>query len=640
MNNSDNVMNSFIAKRKCPRCRGELKTLLNPSEEELKRYGNLSFWERRILKDLYYIENKPQGDDKSAYNGILTASNSQLIVSVAHRRMFGISKFVRFCEKCNYVWDIFDETDFVLQSNDNTLIHDYMSLVEKSASIDDNLINQFLDAPQSSAIGKKVKEEKELGWKINLIKAKLYQYKYKNHSDIQSKENYNYYQLFKDALQNAEKYHTDNENLLSYEYEIRADMSDDTLERFNLLNAALTSDISTLRKDKIRNNINGLYSTVLDRWKQPISIEKRRIIFIANNLDDIAGYYDPTHLINHFFTIDRIPASIKFPYGQPTGNELYIANPVKPDEYVPYDNFEFTLFKDRILELKRLLRSLGATEITFTCKKGISIDEAERMESSVNAEARVLGHKASVDYSSEERQNRMSSQDIRVDYIERLDSYEYPSLPEGLHWYYHDHDRDGEWQAIVEARLHHNQLHFEQSISTKQVSLLNEQSQMNINAAYEGLICKINANYHREREFHVKTTEETMWRITAEFKPLSGFENNQNTKSDKAVITVSSTEQEYIKAVKQLLEDGEINESDRDFLNIKRSKLGISEQRASELEKSLATQLTEGEQFYLKKYRKYAETGEITEMQRHFLDDIANTYGLSPERVKHLEAKN
>ena len=163
---------------------------------------------------------------------------------------------------------------------------------------------------------------------------------------------------------------------------------------------------------------------------------------------------------------------------------------------------------------------------------------------------------------------------------------------------------------------------------------------MNINAAYEGLICKINANYHREREFHVKTTEETMWRITAEFKPLSGFENNQNTKSDKAVITVSSTEQEYIKAVKQLLEDGEINESDRDFLNIKRSKLGISEQRASELEKSLATQLTEGEQFYLKKYRKYAETGEITEMQRHFLDDIANTYGLSPERVKHLEAKN
>lgn len=539
---------------------------------------------------------------------------------------------LRSCEICNYMWDEFDETDFVLQSNDRTLIHNYMSLVVKSTSIHDTLSN---DKPLSTILADEQKKEREQKWKINLIKAKIYQYKYKKHSDIQSEDTSDY-QLFKDSLQNAEKYHTDNEKLLSYEYELRAGMSDDILEKFNLLNAALTSNISTHRKVRIQNNINELYSTVLDRWKQPINIEKRRIIFIANNLDDIAGYYDPTHSINHFFTIDRIPASIKFPSGEPTGNELYIANPVKPEEYVPYDNFEFTLFKDKILELKRLLRSLGATEITFTCKKGISIDEAERMESSVNAEAELLGHKVSGGYSTEERKNRMSSQGIKVDYIERLDSYEYPSLPDRLHWY----NSVDEWKDIVEARLHHNQLHFEQSISTKQVSKLSEQSQMNVNAAYEGLISHINVNYHREREFHVKTTEETMWRITAEFKPLSEFENNQNTKSDKAAITDSSTEQEYIKAVKQLREHGEISEPERHFLNKKRDKLGISEQRASELEASLATQSAEDEQAYLNLYREYAEAGEITEKQRLILDDAAKTYGLSPERVKHLEAKN
>ncbi len=612
--------------RRCPICGGKhFKELFTSKDEALNDYNIPDFLIIWIvfLDGRHYITKKIEDFLR---NGSPTLKTD---ISQAIERAM-----IRLCVKCNHVWNIFDETEFVLCSNDKTLIHNYMSLIENCPI--------FGHIPLSWLTKEAFEREKikiyKYYWMINLIKAKLYQYKYKNHSDIQSEENYNYYQLFKDALQNAEKYHTDNENLLSYEYEIRADMSDDTLERFNLLNAALTSDISTLRKDKIRNNINGLYSTVLDRWKQPISIEKRRIIFIANNLDDIAGYYDPTHSINHFFTIDRIPASIKFPYGQPTGNELYIANPVKPDEYVPYDNFEFTLFKDRILELKRLLRSLGATEITFTCKKGISIDEAERMESSVNAEARVLGHKASVDYSLEERQNRMSSQDIRVDYIERLDSYEYPSLPEGLHWYYHD--PDGEWQAIVKARLHHNQLHFEQSISTKQVSLLNEQSQMNVNAAYEGLICKINANYHREREFHVKTTEETMWRITAEFKPLSEFENNQNTKRDKTAITDSSTEQEYIKAVKQFLEDGEISEPERHFLNRKRDKLGISEQRALELEASLATQSTEDEQAYLNLYRQYAEAGEVTEKQRLILDDAAKTYGLSSERVKHLEAKN
>ena len=539
---------------------------------------------------------------------------------------------LRSCEICNYIWDEFDETDFVLQSNDKTLIHNYMSLVGKSTSIHHTLTN---DKPLSTVLTEEQKKEREQSWKINLIKAKIYQYQYKNQSDIQRNDDCDYKQLYCIALQNAEKYHTDNKKLLSYEYELRADMSDDILERFNLFNAALLSVISHRRKVRIQNNINELYSTVLDQWKKPISIEKRRIIFIANNLDDIAGFYDPTHSINHFFTIDRIPASIKFPYGGPTGNELYIANPVKPDEYVPYENYELALLMDKTHELKRLLRSLGATEITFTTLRGTKIEEAEKVGSSVNAEAGFLGHKANGGYSSEDGQNRMSSQGIKVDYIERLDSYEYPSLPDRLHWY----NSVDEWKDIVEARLHHNQLHFEQSISTKQVSSLNEQSQMNVNAAYEGLISHINVNYHREREFHVKTTEESMWRITAEFKPLSEFENNQNTKSDKAAITDSSIEQEYIKAVKQLLEDGEISEPERHFLNKKRDKLGISEQRASELEASLATQLTKGEQVYLKKYLEYAETGEITEMQRHLLNDIAETYELSPERVKQLEAK-
>ena len=92
--------------------------------------------------------------------------------------------------------------------------------------------------------------------------------------------------------------------------------------------------------------------------------------------------------------------------------------------------------------------------------------------------------------------------------------------------------------------------------------------------------------------------------------------------------------------MKQFLEDGEISEPERHFLNKKRDKLGISEQRASELEKSLATQSAEDEQAYLNLYRKYAEAGEITEKQRHILDNAAETYGLSPERVKQLEAKN
>ena len=606
-------MNSFNAKRKCPDCKGTLKVLLYPSEKELKRCGNPNFWDSKYFEILYDLERyydliNKQGNDNSGFNS-----------SFISRDFCPKYRSFILCEKCNHVWDIFDETAFVLSSDNQELIQTYISLIERSTK----------DLPLPVII-----EQKELHWKINLIKARLYQYQYKYQSDSQrNDDDYDYKHLHDIALQNAEKYHTDNEKLLSYEYELKADMSDDTLERFNLLNAALTSDISTLRKDKIRNNINGLYSTVLDRWKQPISIEKRRIIFIANNLDDIAGYYDPTKSINHFFTIDRIPTSIKFPYGQPTGNELYIANPAKPNEYVPYDNYEFTLFKDKILELKRLLRSLGATEITFTCKKGISIDEAERMESSVNAEAGLLGHKVSGGYSTEERKNRMSSHDIRVDYIERLDSFEYPSLPEDLHWY----DRDREWQDIVDARLHHNQLHFEQSISTKQVSSLNEQSQLNVNAAYEGLISHINVNYHREREFHVKTTEETMWRITAEFKPLSEFEKDDKT-ANESQQNLSSDEQKYLDLVKNVSAGGMISELNRKTLEQIRIKLNISEEKAKDLETSLMPQLSEEEKVYLEAVKQYLADGTIGENERVLLQTLRELNNISEERASELEA--
>ena len=541
---------------------------------------------------------------------------------------------VRFCEKCEHVWDMFDETDFVLSSNNKILINYYMSFIERCTlnKISPIIIydNPFFDDIPTI--------KKECDWIINLNKAKLYQYKYIY--DCYSEDNCDYGHLYKKALQNAEKCHTNNKRLLSNEYEIKADMCDDNgiLQRFYYLNAALTSDISTHRKTKIQNNISEIYSAVLERWKEPIDVDKRRIIFIANNLDDIAGFYDPTNSISHYFTIDKIPSSIKFPYGRPKGNELYIAHRVNPDEYIPYENHEELLFMDKIRELRRLLRYLGATEITFTAIKGKSIEEFQREGQKVSADGGLLGHKASVSSDSDEQQKQRSSTEHKVDFIEILNPYKYPSKPEDLHWY----DIDPEWENIVEARLHSDERQFIQEISTKQVTSLTEQSQLDVNAAYENLIGHINFHYHREREFHVEKSEETKWRITAKFKPLSEFENNDTPKSLLSTGTqkiLSSDEQEYLEAVKQLVEDGEISELERHYLEAKRIKLGISEQRALELEASLTTQLIENEQNYLKMYRKYTEAGEITEKQRSILNDIAETYGLSEERVKQLEAK-
>ena len=396
------------------------------------------------------------------------------------------------------------------------------------------------------------------------------------------------------------------------------------------INKSLISNLKLKIRDLWTPDKNGNRIYQFTKQKQ---YAERKVIFVAKSFHDVFEYIGKIDSINYIFTPDCIPSDIKFPLGQPNVNSLYIANPVKPDEYVPYDNYELTLFMDKIRELKRLLRYLGATEITFTSLRGTKIEEAKKMGSSVNAEAGLLGHKVSGGYSSEDGHNRMSSQGIKVDYIERLNSNDYPSLPDRLYWY----NREREWQDIVEARLHLNQLHFEQSISTNQVSSLDKQSQMDVNAAYENLISHINANYNHKQEFHVKTNEETIWRITAEFKPLSEFENNDKA-ATKSQQNHSSNEQTYLNLVKKVSAGGIISELNRKMLEQIRIKLNISEERAKDLETSLMPQLSEEEKVYLEAVKQYLADGTIGENEQVLLQTLRELNNISEKRAKELEA--
>ena len=107
---------------------------------------------------------------------------------------------------------------------------------------------------------------------------------------------------------------------------------------------------------------------------------------------------------------------------------------------------------------------------------------------------------------------------------------------------------------------------------------------------------------------------------------------------DDTIDKFNEDEQEYIEALKDLFEDGDISDRERRMLDRMRQSLGISEQRAAELEASLQKpQLTEDEQEYLDMYHEYAEEGAITEKIRNRLDRFASALGISPERVKQLE---
>lgn len=70
-----------------------------------------------------------------------------------------------------------------------------------------------------------------------------------------------------------------------------------------------------------------------------------------------------------------------------------------------------------------------------------------------------------------------------------------------------------------------------------------------------------------------------------------------------------------------------------------REKLGISAERAKELEDSLSTsRLTDAEQEYLEEYKACLEDdGEISPKERRLLNRLRDTLGIPEERAIELE---
>lgn len=101
----------------------------------------------------------------------------------------------------------------------------------------------------------------------------------------------------------------------------------------------------------------------------------------------------------------------------------------------------------------------------------------------------------------------------------------------------------------------------------------------------------------------------------------------------------STEEQEYIDELKFMLEDGEIGERERKSLERRRERLGITPLRASELEYSLSSpQITPNEKEYLEEVRLTLEDGEIGPRERKFLDRCASRLGISPDKAKEIES--
>lgn len=102
---------------------------------------------------------------------------------------------------------------------------------------------------------------------------------------------------------------------------------------------------------------------------------------------------------------------------------------------------------------------------------------------------------------------------------------------------------------------------------------------------------------------------------------------------------LSRDESEYANELEALLEEGDISSRERRLLEKMRIKLGISEQRAMEIEQHFTSpSLTEDEIEYLDEYRKVISEGEISPRDQRFLDKLKKVNNISEARAKELES--
>ena len=364
-----------------------------------------------------------------------------------------------------------------------------------------------------------------------------------------------------------------------------------------------------------------------------ISEQERRFIIVDKDLK----YLPDSFLV---LPIDNLPHNISFPTKYPHLQEIYVAHPYKCNEYIPYNDYQLSLFRDEIHEFAWIMQCLGAKSISFH-EAHINEQKIEkRIDKETGGGASYKGYSAKGAYRRGETKDDYEklTEELLQDKVFDITPNVLPFIPQDVVWYQHR----SEWQRDCESRQAGRLLKASFRLSTNRITAASEQERKKIEADLQILLFKANGSHEQEENVSLRSEENHTWTVDVEFYPLSAYNTSDSNKvllQNTQSATLTSKEEEYLAELKEILADGEISPRERRLLEKIRIQSGISEERAAELENSLtALKLTEEEQEYLDEYKDVIADGEITEKARRLLDKFRKLNGISEERAKEIEA--
>ena len=375
-----------------------------------------------------------------------------------------------------------------------------------------------------------------------------------------------------------------------------------------------------------------------------IPYNTRKFIFVLGTEKQLPGCYDKEGNIQFVFTLNDLPTSIQFPVGHPQANTLYIGHPFKPATYLPFENATEQLFMERVHELCYLGQCLGANEIRIKRLRGLDTASSEAKQLDVSGELDVKAVNVGGSFGRNTAvQNSYSSKD-GMEMVQTYLPTKKPYCPDDLVWL----DSETSWQALVKQRLNGNILSYSLHLSSSESVSMTSSKVQSVKASFEYLVTKVSGTYDAKTDKTFSKTEETEWEIDMQFKPLQDFDDaNASNGQAVAQIAqtqnseLSEDELAYKEEVEFCLEDApEIDAHSRKFLQRKRQKLGISEARAKEIEYMVtASQLsfTDEEKEYMEALDDVIEDGAIPNNVCRLLERERRSLGISEERAKELE---
>lgn len=339
--------------------------------------------------------------------------------------------------------------------------------------------------------------------------------------------------------------------------------------------------------------------------------------------------------------INNLP-DINFPMGHPVANQLYVGHPYIPSKYIPFENYELELIEDKIREFSQIMQYLGATEINIESVNSSSNNKDSKIDQKLSGgvDYKLVSGSGNAERHITNKLLEDISQHINLH--QKFSPKKYPALPENLVWY----QNEPSWQRLYSQRMQGALLEHEERIETKKSQVVENSELKQISAEVKWLFVQANGNWEQSMEEKFEAHENAILSIHVKFAPLEDLQvgtlaSQQNTNPILSALSQSLTEEEveYLNELKACLEeDGEISSKERRLLNRLRERLGINEERAEELETSLLEpELTEEEKEYLDEYKACIEEGELSPKEIRLLNRLRMSLGISEERAKELE---